>query len=68
MKLPLTTVNFIHTMEPVPNVTQVAHRIEMTGLLSGLFGATLERQLQAGLGTAVVNLIRLAEQANEQVH
>lgn len=56
-----TTLTFIHELQPTPNGTKITHRIEITGLLAPVLGATLGRQLKAGLPSAVQNLAQLAE-------
>jgi uncharacterized protein YndB with AHSA1/START domain len=56
-----TTLTFIHELQPTPNGTKMTHRVEITGLLAPVLGATLGRQLKAGLPSAVQNLAQLAE-------
>lgn len=60
-KIAGTTLTFIHELQPMPNGSKITHRIEITGLLAPVLGATLGRQLKAGLPTAVQNLAKLAE-------
>jgi len=56
-----TTVTFIHELQAMPNGTKIMHRVEITGLLAPVLGATVGRQLKAGLPSAVQNLAKLAE-------
>lgn len=56
-----TTLTFIHELQPMQNGTKITHRVEITGLLAPVLGATLGRQLKTGLPSAVQNLAQLAE-------
>lgn len=60
--LPFTTISFIHRME----AGVVTHRVEMKGLLTPIFRRLLGPNIQKGLPDTVRNLVRMAENTDNQ--
>lgn len=60
-KIPLFRMVFEHELLPHGRNTEVVHRVAFTGLLSGLIGRVLIKQLNAGLPRTLENLKQLAE-------
>jgi uncharacterized protein YndB with AHSA1/START domain len=61
VKLPLATMMLIHRAETVAEGTRVLHRVELHGVLSGLFAALLGKKLRHGLPHATRGIAGLAE-------
>lgn len=64
MRLPLATIDFIHTLEPdAAGRTRITHRIAIDGILSALFVRLIGRGAAETLPTAVSTLAHQAEEA-----
>jgi len=61
--LPLTTLDFIHTMRVEGVETVIEHRVEMNGPLTFLFRRIIGAGIARGLPSALERLARLAEAA-----
>lgn len=59
--LPLCTIDFIHEMYDIDGKIEVSHRIEMKGLLAGIFSKIMGENMTKSLPHAVENLINMAE-------
>lgn len=61
-QLPFTTLEFHHTVEPLPaGGVRITHRVRIRGLLAPLLGRTLGKSLETGLPATVRSLARMAE-------
>jgi hypothetical protein len=61
-KLPLTTLEFRHTVEPLPaGGVCIRHHVRMRGLLAPLWSRILGKSLETGLPETVRSLARRAE-------
>jgi len=60
-RLPLASLEFIHRLEPCAEGVRVTHRVQLSGLLSGVFARWLGKNFQRGLPHAVESLARMAE-------
>lgn len=61
-KLPFTTLEFRHRIEPLPTGgVRIRHQVRMRGLLVPLLRRTLGKALETGLPDTVRSLARLAE-------
>jgi hypothetical protein len=61
-KIPLFRMVFEHVLNPVPNGTEVIHRVTFTGFLSFLLGSMLSKQLNVGLPVTLAKLKQKAEE------
>jgi hypothetical protein len=59
--LPLTRLDFVHTVEAVAEGTRITHRAEFSGPLAFIFRRLVGRGIAAGMPGAVATLARLAE-------
>lgn len=59
--LPLTKVNFIHTMEEKNGELFLTHSVVFSGFLSFIFAKLIGEKLSKGLPSAMKNLIELAK-------
>jgi len=64
MRLPLTTIDFVHTLEPdAAGRTKITHRIVIDGLLSALFVRLIGRGAAETLPGTVAALAHQSEEA-----
>ncbi len=59
--LPLTTLDFLHTVQRDGTDTVIVHRVEMRGPLSFLFRRLIGASIARGLPAVVARLARVAE-------
>ena len=59
--LPLTKLDFIHTIEQEGEYSVVTHQVEMTGLLTFIFSKIIGSGIKKDMPTAMDNLIQKAE-------
>jgi hypothetical protein len=64
-KIPLFRMVFEHELSPNAGVTEVVHRVTLSGLLSFVLGGLLTRQLKAGLPVTLARLKALAEERQD---
>lgn len=65
-RLPFTTLEFRHTIEPLPaGGVRITHRVRMRGLLVPLLSRTLGKSLEVGMPDTVRSLARMAESRAE---
>lgn len=60
-KIPLFRMRFEHELLPHAGMTEVVHRVSLSGPLTLVLGRMLARQLNAGLPVTLQNLKALAE-------
>lgn len=62
-KLPLTTVDFIHTYEATADGNGIiVHKVEMRGILAPLFGRVIGSKIRTHLRRAMIKLSVLAQE------
>lgn len=61
--LPLTKLDFIHTIEQDGDSIIVTHQVEMTGLLTFLFSKIIGTGIKKDMPSAMAKLVQLAEAA-----
>ncbi|PJD98889.1 MAG: polyketide cyclase/dehydrase and lipid transport [Leptospira sp.] len=59
--LPLTKLDFIHTIEQEGEYSVVTHQVEMTGLLTFIFSKIIGTGIKKDMPTAMEKLIQQAE-------
>ncbi|MFO0095925.1 MAG: hypothetical protein ACK54K_16665, partial [Gemmatimonadaceae bacterium] len=60
-RLPLATIDFIHTVQRDGHDTVIVHRVEMAGPLTFLFRRLIGASIARGLPAVVDRLARVAE-------
>jgi hypothetical protein len=60
--LPLTKLDFIHTIKVENGFTIVTHEVRMTGLLTFLFSRIVGATIKKDLPRAMENLVKIAEE------
>ncbi|MBX2885665.1 MAG: SRPBCC family protein [Granulosicoccus sp.] len=65
-KLPLCTMSFDHTLEPLEGNTLVCHAVEFNGFLAPLFSRLVGRKIRQGIEGTMQGLKEYAEQHNGQ--
>lgn len=61
--LPLTKLDFIHTLERDGEYSVVTHQVEMSGLLTFIFSKVIGSGIRKDIPPAMEKLIQIAEQA-----
>ena len=59
--LPLTSLDFIHTLERDGDYTIVTQRVEMTGLLTFIFAKVIGSGIKKDMPSAMAKLVEMAE-------
>jgi hypothetical protein len=59
--LPLTSLDFIHTLERDGDYTVVTQRVEMTGLLTFIFAKVIGSGIKKDMPSAMAKLVEMAE-------
>ena len=59
--LPLTSLDFIHTLDREEEYTVVTHRVEMTGLLAFIFARIIGSGIKRDMPLAMAKLVEMAE-------
>ena len=59
--LPLTSLDFIHTLEKQGEYTIVTQRVEMTGLLTFIFAKVIGSGIKKDMPGAMAKLVEMAE-------
>jgi len=59
--LPLTSLDFIHTLERQGEYTIVTHRVEMSGLLTFIFSKIIGKGIKKDMPGAMAKLVEMAE-------
>jgi hypothetical protein len=59
--LPLTSLDFIHTLDREGEYTVITHRVEMTGLLAFVFARVIGSGIKKDMPVAMAKLVEIAE-------
>jgi Polyketide cyclase / dehydrase and lipid transport len=60
-EIPGVKIEFIHTLEPTPEGTQITHQVTISGPAWEQVAATVGKKLEHGLPLTVASLAKLAE-------
>ena len=60
-EIPGVTIEFIHTLEPTPEGTQIMHQVTISGPAWEQVAATVGKKLEQGLPHTVASLAKLAD-------